>query len=35
MPGSARFALTKFRPPTVPATLVARSALHERLTASG
>ena len=29
----ARFALTKFRPPTLPATLVTRSILHERLTA--
>ena len=29
----ARFALTKFRPPTPPATLVIRSALHQRLTA--
>ena len=29
----ARFALTKFRPPTLPATLVTRSMLHERLTA--
>ena len=28
-----RFALTKFRPPTLPATLVTRSALHDRLTA--
>jgi LuxR family transcriptional regulator, maltose regulon positive regulatory protein len=35
-PGSVRgtrFAFTKFRPPTLPATLVSRSALHERLTA--
>jgi LuxR family transcriptional regulator, maltose regulon positive regulatory protein len=29
----ARFALTKFRPTTLPATLVARSELHDRLTA--
>jgi len=29
----ARFALTKFRPPTLPATLVTRSMLHDRLTA--
>ena len=29
----ARFALTKFRPTTLPATLVTRSALHGRLTA--
>jgi LuxR family transcriptional regulator, maltose regulon positive regulatory protein len=29
----ARFALTKFRPPTPPATLVTRSVLHDRLTA--
>ncbi len=29
----ARFALTKFRPPTPPATLVTRSMLHKRLTA--
>jgi LuxR family maltose regulon positive regulatory protein len=28
-----RFAVTKFRPATLPATLVTRSALHERLTA--
>ncbi len=28
-----RFALTKFRPPTLPATLVTRSMLHERLMA--
>ncbi len=28
-----RFALTKFRPPTLPATLIIRSMLHERLTA--
>jgi len=28
-----RFALTKFRPPTLPATLVTRSVLHDRLTA--
>jgi LuxR family transcriptional regulator, maltose regulon positive regulatory protein len=29
----ARFALAKFRPTTLPGTLVARSALHDRLTA--
>ena len=29
----ARFALTKFRPPTLPATLVTRSVLHNRLRA--
>ena len=29
----ARFALMKFRPTTLPATLVTRSVLHERLTA--
>jgi LuxR family transcriptional regulator, maltose regulon positive regulatory protein len=29
----ARFALTKFRPTTLPATLVARSELHDQLTA--
>ena len=28
-----KFALTKFRPPTLPATLVSRSELHDRLTA--
>src|ERR1700683_57040 len=28
-----RFALTKFRPPTLPATLITRSVLHDRLTA--
>jgi LuxR family transcriptional regulator, maltose regulon positive regulatory protein len=28
-----RFALTKFRPPALPATLISRSALHERLAA--
>jgi LuxR family transcriptional regulator, maltose regulon positive regulatory protein len=28
-----RFALAKFRPPALPATLVTRSALHDRLTA--
>jgi LuxR family transcriptional regulator, maltose regulon positive regulatory protein len=28
-----RFALTKFRPPALPATLIARSGLHDRLTA--
>ena len=35
-PGSlrrTRFAATKFRSPPLPATLVSRSALHERLTA--
>ena len=31
--GDARFALAKFRPTTLPGTLVARSALHDRLTA--
>jgi LuxR family transcriptional regulator, maltose regulon positive regulatory protein len=30
---SARFALTKFRPPALPATLTTRPALHERLAA--
>src|SRR5271169_5146047 len=30
-----RFALTKFRPTTLPATLVARSVLHDRLAAGG
>ena len=30
---STRFALTKFRPPTLPATLITRSVLHNRLTA--
>jgi hypothetical protein len=30
---SVRFALTKFRPTTLPATLVTRPTLHERLTA--
>jgi LuxR family transcriptional regulator, maltose regulon positive regulatory protein len=29
---STRFALPKFRPPALPATLVTRSALHDRLT---
>jgi len=29
----ARFALAKFRPPTLPDSLVTRSALHDRLTA--
>lgn len=29
----ARFALTKFRPPALPATLITRSVLHDRLTA--
>src|SRR6516162_8627767 len=28
-----RFALTKFRPPALPATLITRSALHDRLAA--
>ena len=32
-PREARFALRKFRPTTLPATLVTRSALHGRLTA--
>ncbi|HEX6526011.1 MAG TPA: hypothetical protein VF070_39265, partial [Streptosporangiaceae bacterium] len=27
-----RFALTKFRPPALPATLITRPTLHERLT---
>jgi LuxR family transcriptional regulator, maltose regulon positive regulatory protein len=31
--GGTRFALTKFRPPALPATLVTRSVLHDRLTA--
>ena len=30
---ATRFALTKFRPPTLPATLITRSGLHDRLTA--
>ena len=30
---SARFALTKFRPPALPTTLTPRPALHERLAA--
>jgi LuxR family transcriptional regulator, maltose regulon positive regulatory protein len=30
-PGEARFAAAKFRPTTLPATLVARTALHDRL----
>jgi hypothetical protein len=30
---AARFSLAKFRPTTLPATLVPRSALHGRLTA--
>ena len=30
---SARFALTKFRPPALPATLITRSALQEQLAA--
>ncbi len=29
----ARFALTKFRPPALPSTLIMRPALHDRLTA--
>jgi type IV secretory pathway VirB4 component len=29
--GEVRFALAKFRPTTLPGTLVARSALHDRL----
>ena len=33
VPQSARFALAKFRPTALPATLVIRSMLHERLTA--
>ena len=33
VPQSARFALAKFRPTALPATLVTRSMLHERLTA--
>src|SRR5437868_931997 len=28
-----RFALTKFRPPALPSTLITRSVLHDRLTA--
>ncbi len=32
-PRGARFALAKFRPTTLPSTLVDRSVLHERLTA--
>src|SRR5215510_9597532 len=31
LPG-ARFAVAKFRPPPLPSTLVARSALHDQLT---
>jgi LuxR family transcriptional regulator, maltose regulon positive regulatory protein len=31
-PSGARFALTKFRPTTLPTTLVTRAALHDRLT---
>ena len=31
--GPTRFALTKFRPPELPTTLVTRSGLHERLAA--
>ena len=30
---STRFALAKFRPPALPATLVTRSVLHDRLAA--
>jgi LuxR family maltose regulon positive regulatory protein len=30
-----RFALTKFRPPALPATLITRPVLHDRLTAGG
>jgi LuxR family transcriptional regulator, maltose regulon positive regulatory protein len=30
---ATRFALTKFRPPTLPATLITRSVLHDKLTA--
>jgi LuxR family maltose regulon positive regulatory protein len=33
VPHSARFALAKFRPTTLPATLVARPALHGQLEA--
>jgi LuxR family transcriptional regulator, maltose regulon positive regulatory protein len=32
-PRGTRFALTKFRPPALPAVLVTRSVLHDRLTA--
>jgi hypothetical protein len=32
-PGAPRFALAKFRPATLPATLVARPMLHDQLTA--
>ncbi|HME66590.1 MAG TPA: hypothetical protein VKG61_17000, partial [Streptosporangiaceae bacterium] len=32
-PRGARFALTKFRPPELPITLITRSGLHERLAA--
>ena len=32
-PRAARFAQAKFRPTTLPSTLVARSALHDRLNA--
>ena len=32
-PHGARFALAKFRPTTLPSTLVTRSVLHDRLTA--
>jgi LuxR family maltose regulon positive regulatory protein len=31
-PGTPRFAMTKFRPTTLPATLVARPVLHDQLT---
>ena len=30
---STRFALTKFRPPALPDTLISRSVLHDRLAA--
>jgi LuxR family maltose regulon positive regulatory protein len=32
-PRGTRFALTKFRPPTLPSTLIRRPALHDQLTA--
>ena len=32
VPNDARFAQSKFRPPTLPATLVTRPVLHDRLT---
>jgi len=32
LPPGTRFALTKFRPPALPATLITRSALRDRLT---